>query len=334
VCGVAEYVILLSEVLQAHGVDARLIEFEDWGLRSAWKLRESLQDYDVVHIQYPSLGFGYQLGPQALALLRSSVVTIHEASQRKILRKLSTIPFVIRPKHVIFTTDIERQWVIKRAPWIAARSSVDPPPSSIRKFPEERSRTLNEVVYFGLILPTKGLEDVIELSRLIQSEGLSWKVRILGSPRPERMEYFQSLKAEAEGLPIIWDLNRSEEEVSERLASSAVAYLPFPDGASERRSTMKAALTQGVAVVTKLGAHTPEAMKSFLKFAETPREALSVIRALFQDTQERARLSKSAADYIQTWGTWEDVAERHLAVYRSVLRSDPLRGHDVKHGHV
>jgi glycosyltransferase involved in cell wall biosynthesis len=314
-------------VLLARGVEAQLIVSEEWGVHSALKVRESLRDYDVVHVQYPALGFGYKLGPQALALLRSSVVTMHEASQRRILRKLSLIPFVVRPKHVIFTTDIERQWVIKRAPWIAARSSVEPPPSNIRRFIEERPRAENEVVYFGLILPKKGLEDVVELSRLIQSEGLAWKVRILGSPRPERMEYFQRLKAETEVLPVIWDLNRSEEEVSERLASSAVAYFPFPDGASERRSTLKAALTHGVAVVTTLGTHTPEAMKNSIKFAATPREALSAIRALFQDSQERARLSNSAADYTQNWGTWEQVAERHLAIYRSVLSAAPSRGH-------
>ena len=319
VCGVADYAVILREVLQSRGVEARLIVSEDWGVRSAWKLRESLREYDVVHIQYPSLGFGYKLGPQALALLRSSVVTIHEASQRRILRKLSLIPFVIRPKHVIFTTEFEREYVTRRAPWIAAKSSVDPPPSNIRKFSEDRVRVPNEVVYFGMILPRKGLEDVVELSRLIQSEGLAWKVRILGSVRPERMEYFQTIKAATEGLPVVWDLNRSELEVAERLASSTAAYLPFPDGASERRSTLKAALTQGVAVVTTSGAHTPEAMKTSVKFAGSPREALSTIRDLFQNSLERARLATNAADYVQSWGTWETAAERHVAIYQSLL---------------
>ncbi len=321
VCGVADYAVLLSEVLQAHGVDARLIVSDDWRMRSARKVCESLREYDVVHIQYPSLGFGYKLGPQALALLRSTVVTIHEASQRRILRKLSLLPFVVRPWHVIFTTEFERQYVTKRAPWIGARSSVDPPPSNIRKFAQTLSRAENEIIYFGLILPRKGLEDVVELSRLIQSQGLPWRIRILGSPRPERREYFQRLRAATETLPVVWELNRSEQEVAERLAGTAIAYLPFPDGASERRSTLKAALTQEVVVVTTLGAHTPEAMKLAVKFARTPREALNTIRALFQDTGERAEMGRRAAQYAQTWGTWEQVAERHLAIYENVLGS-------------
>jgi glycosyltransferase involved in cell wall biosynthesis len=328
-CGVGDYTRCLRDALLARGVEARLIVSEDWRLRSAWEVREALRGYDLVHIQYPTLGFGYKLGPQALSLLQSCVVTIHEASQRRILRKLSVLPLLVRAKHVIFTSEFERQYVIGRVPWIAARSSVAPVPSSIRVFPEERPRIANEVVFFGLILPRKELEDVVELSRLMQSEGLAWNVRVIGRLRPEHMEYFQKMKAETAALPVVWDLNGSEEQVAERLASSQVAYFPFPDGASERRTSLKAALANGVAVVTRAGAHTPEAMKTFLTFAGTPREAMGAIRSLFQSPMERARLARNAADYLQQC-TWERVAELHAAIYRRLFCSDPCATIDVQ----
>lgn len=328
-CGVGDYTRCLRDALLARGVEADLIVSEDWRALSAWEVRGTLRSYDLVHIQYPTLGFGYKLGPQMLSLLQSCVVTIHEASQRRILRKLSVIPLLVRAKYVIFTSEFEKQYVTARLPWIAARSSVAPVPSNIRVLPGERPRIGNEVVYFGLILPRRELEDVVELSRLIQSEGLAWKVRVIGRLRPEYTEYFHKMEAETSALPMIWDLNGSEEQVAERLASSAIAYLPFPDGASERRGSLKAALANGVAVVTRAGAHTPEAMRTFLTFAGTPREAMGAIRFLSQNPVERARLARNAADYLQQC-TWERVAELHAAIYRQFSCSDPCATIDIR----
>ena len=322
VCGVGDYTACLSDALAARGVGVRMVVSGDWRVVGALRVHDNLKDCDLVHIQYPSLGFGYRLGPQALSLLRNCVVTIHEASQRRILRKLSLLPFMVRPKHVIFTSEFERRFVTKWVPWISRISSIIPVPSNIRVFPQERQRTLSEIVHFGLILPGKGLEEVVELSRLIKSAGSALKVRIIGRSRPERMEYFERLRSETAELPVIWDLNLSKEQVAERLASSAVAYFPFPDGASERRSSLKAALANGVAVVTVLGSHTPEAMKSFLRFSRSPQEALVIARSLLDGLQERTKLAKSAALYLQQ-STWDRVAELHLATYRSLLCSEP-----------
>lgn len=323
-CGVGDYTARLAEALGQTGLDVRIIDVGDWRMRGALKTRNSLQNYDLVHIQYPTPGSGYSLGPHALSLLRSCVVTIHEASQRRILRKLSLLPFMVRPRHVIFTTDFERRFVTGWVPWVARNSSIVPIPSNIRAFPQKRPRTMNEIVYFGLIMPRKGLEQVVELSRLIKSEGLNLKVRIIGKPRPECNAYFEDLRSLTAELPVIWDLDLSETQVAERLASSAVAYLPFSDGASERRSSLKAALANGVAVITTEGAHTPESMKSVVKFSESPRKALAIARSLLESLQDRTDLAKHAAQYLRQC-TWERVAELHLAVYRNLLCTERSR---------
>ena len=326
VCGVGDYTTCLSDALAARGVQARVIVSQDWRVVAALKMRDSLENFDLVHIQYPTLGFGYRLGPHALSLLQSCVVTIHEASQRRILRKLSLLPFMVRPRHVIFTSDFERRFVTGWVPWVARISSIVPIPSNIKAFPQEKLRTMNEIVYFGLILPRKGLEQVVELSRLIKSEGLDLKVRIIGKPRPEHMRYSEELRELTVGLPVIWDLDLSEDQVAERLASSVVAYLPFPDGASERRSSLKAALVNGVAVITTQGAHTPESMKNVVRFSESPREALVIARFLLQNLQDRTGLAANAAQYLRQC-TWERVADHHLAVYRSLLCSERSPAH-------
>ena len=320
-CGVGDYTACLADALKRISLDAQVIQAGDWRLIGALNVRDTLQHFDLVHIQYPTLGFGYKLGPHALSLLRSCLVTIHEASQRRIWRKLSLLPFMVRPKHVIFTSDFERRFVTRRIPWVARISSIIPVASNIRTLIQERQRTLSEIVYFGLISPGKGLELIVELSRLIKSGGLALRVRIIGRPRSKHEEYLEKLRSVTAELPVIWDLDLSEEEVAERLASSAVAYLPFPDGASERRTSLKAALANGVAVITTLGSHTPETMKSSLRFSKSPKEALIAACSLIESKEERTKLAKNAAKYLREC-TWERVAELHLAIYRSLLCSE------------
>jgi hypothetical protein len=160
----------------------------------------------------------------------------------------------------------------------------------------------------------------MEVSRLIKAGGLPLWVRVIGGCRLEHMKYVEKLRSVTAELPVIWDLDLSEEQVAEKLASSAVAYLPFPDGASERRTSLKAALANGVAVVTTLGSQTPRDMKSFLKFARSPREALIAARSLLESPAERGKLARNAGLYLQQC-TWERMAELHLAVYRNLLRS-------------
>src|SRR5437899_6377638 len=127
-CGVGDYTVCLGNALKASGVDTHVIASDNWDLLSVLGSSRLLkkQNFDIVHIEYPTVGFRYTLGPQALSLLRACVITIHEASQRHILRKLALIPFAVRPKHIIFTSSPERLFATKWAPWIARSSSVIP----------------------------------------------------------------------------------------------------------------------------------------------------------------------------------------------------------------
>ena len=231
-CGVGDYAACLNKALRASGVESHVIASEDWNVSSSLRVRRSLreQNFDVVHIQYPTVGFGIgfgtRLGPQALSLLQSCVVTVHEASQRHFLRKLALFPFSVRPEHIIFTSSFERQFATKWAPWISGISSVIPVGSNIGVGARNGPRNLSEVVYFGLIMPGKGVEKVVELSRLIKSAGLSLKVRMIGKAPLRAVDYLDSLRSETKHLPIVWDLDLSEEEVAERLADASIAYLP------------------------------------------------------------------------------------------------------------
>jgi glycosyltransferase involved in cell wall biosynthesis len=169
-----------------------------------------------------------------------------------------------------------------------------------------------------LIMPKKGLENVIALAGLIKASGLSFRVRIMGSSPPKHAAYFEELKSKTSTLPIIWDHGLSEQQVAKRLASSSIAYLPYPDGVSERRATFKAALLNGVTVITTRGQDTPSSFGDLVSFCSNPEEALAAARFLSGNAEQRTRLADSARRYARQF-TWESIAEDHLVLYRYVL---------------
>jgi len=320
-CGVGDYTSCLDKSLKAKGVESHVIASEVWNVSSALgvsrRLRE--QNFDILHIEYPTVGFGRKLGPQALALLQRCVVTIHETSQRHFLRKLSLFPFSVRPQRIIFTSRFERRFATTWAPWISLVSSVIPVGSNIGVGARKGPRNLGEVVHFGLIMPRKGVEEVVELSRLIKSAGLSLKVRIIGKAPLRYVDYLDRLQRETMHLPIIWDLDLSEEQVAEKLAEASIAYLPYPDGASDRRTTLKAALLNGVVVLTTGSSQTPHSLGKAVKLCATAEEALRAISHLLQHPYEMASMSTAAACSGKKY-TWERIAEMHLRVYQRLLR--------------
>jgi glycosyltransferase involved in cell wall biosynthesis len=320
-CGVGDYVALLADALNAIGIESQIIDSSDCGLLQAFGLHRAMQNqnFDIVQIHYPSLGFGTKLGPQAIALLRRCVITLHETSQVHILRRLAMIPFSLWPRHVIFFSSFERSYGLKWAPWLSGISSLIPPPSNIRKIESTGPRRLDEIVSFGLIRPGNGHDQILRLAALIKAAGLSLRIRVIGTPQSAKfIPYFEDLQKSSCDLPIVWEHGLGEEEVAKKLAVASIAYLPYPKGAAELRSSLKAALLNRLAIVTTRGTQTPRNLEGVVRFCRNPEEALDTIRTLLESPLERQRLADQAGQYVRDW-TWERTAELHAEVYERIL---------------
>jgi glycosyltransferase involved in cell wall biosynthesis len=308
--------------LKAIDVDAQVISDGDWGL-SKFHQNELLlksSNFDIIHIQYPTAGFGRSLGPQALSFLRSAVVTIHEASQRKLLRKLSLLPFTFWPEYLIFTDEFEQGFVHKWVPWTSRiRSGVIPVGSNIEATNSNTPRNHWEVVHFGLIMPKKGLEEVLELGRLIKESEAPVELTVVGHVPAGYSKYLEKLMAAASGLPISWFHDLNDQQVANRLSRASIAYLPFPDGASDRRTTLKTALQCGLAVLTTNGPHAPSALTEVVRFCSTPKDAFNAVESLIANHAEIKRLSSKSLAYAVQF-SWEVIAKRHAQIYEAVLR--------------
>ncbi|MHB8845797.1 MAG: glycosyltransferase family 4 protein [Nitrospirota bacterium] len=320
VCGVGDYTNRLTSALERQGIRTEVIHDADWRLLHAGKVLKRIRSLraDLVHIQYPTVGFGAHLTPQFLSLLTPCIITLHEISQAHVLRRLALYPFSLRSRHIIITTDFDRRYAISRAPWIRRRSSVIPVGSNIVGLDRSGERTRDDIVYFGMIRPERGIEEVLKLASLVKDRGLPFTLRLVGTPHPNANAYFGSLQKRSRGLPVIWDVGLSDEKVAELLAHTRIAYMPFPDGASERRTSLFALLGNGVPTITTKGAATPEALEHAVVISQGPQDAIAAIGRIVSDNRYREELAARARTYARHF-SWESIAIQHKELYERLL---------------
>jgi len=325
VCGAGDYTERLMNSLEQRGHSVEIITGGGWGLSDAPAVLKRIEacGADITHLQYPTVGYGRKLGPQLIALVERGVVTIHEASQTHMLRRLSLFPLFCS-RHIVFTNGYEREYAGGIAPWIRRRSSVIPIGSNVPRGRVDGERRLNEVIYFGLLRPVKGLENVLELAGMIKQRVSGMAVRIVGLTLKEHEQYLDALRRKSADLPVMWDLGLSDQEAADRLAKAAIAYVPFPDGVSERRGSLLALLANGVATITTRGRQTPSALDRAVEFAASPTEAMSIVETLRSDRLRREALSEQGMRYAAQF-SWSDIADRHIRVYQSVLAQCRVR---------
>lgn len=320
ICGVAEYTERLAEALQRAGAEVVVVTGKKWNIANAVPLNREIRQIgaDVLHIQYPATGYGWHLGPQSLSLLQPFVTTIHECSQTHILRRLSLYPFTLRAPEVIFTNEFEQEYSRRFAPWIKGRSTVIPIGNGVPLGPDSVDALPNVVTNFGLIRPRKGLEQVIEMARLFRERANGLSVRIVGTVLPGYEDYYAQLQKEASSLPLKWVLGLNGTSLANTLAETEVAYLPFPDGASERRSSLIAMLANKAAIITTRGPHTPSAMEKAVQFAESPTEAVALAEDLFNNPRRLEATQSRAEEYAARF-SWSSIAAEHMAIYQQLV---------------
>lgn len=317
VCGVGDYTEKLKQNLAAQKVEVALIYGYKWKFRELFKIHRDIikKSVNVVHIQYPTVGFGFSLVPQVLALIcRNVIVTIHEVSQAHILRKLSLYPFFIFSRQLIFTSEFEKNYAQRMAPWIKKKSSIIFIGSNIGSNPQKLHERKREIVNFGIIRPGKGIEKVIELAKILDKD--KFKVRIIGKVEEKFKDYLDSLKRISSNH-ITWNVNLDEQKVEKLLGEAKYAYLPFPDGASERRGSLLATLVNKVITFTTKGPYTTDKLERAVIIVGSAEDLIEKLEAIESNEKEYEGIIQSSSDYIKNL-SWNNIAEQHLKLYQKI----------------
>jgi GT2 family glycosyltransferase/glycosyltransferase involved in cell wall biosynthesis len=354
-CGVGDYTARLAESILNSNITVTVLtsftaglgeaevrvlpQVKHWGVWRMFPLAAKIRSIrpDIAHIQYPTNGYGYKLGPQALILLLwlsgiKIVATIHEFRRVRFLRKLSLFPFLICSHSLVFMADEERVAIVKRLPWLKKKmetqSSVIPVNSNIPVLPKTmRADTDGFIVsFFGLFYPAKMIESVISAFQILNAEAHSRiTFRFIGDLHPHHREYFASIRKLAEMyMPVEhleWMIGMSPKEVARALSGSDVCLLPYPDGASLRRTTLMAALSLGVPVVTTKTGETPDLFKdrNNVLFADGPERMAEMVMLVMNDKDLAATLALNGRE-VSTLFSWDRIADHHVTMYNTIVR--------------
>jgi glycosyltransferase involved in cell wall biosynthesis len=320
-CGVKDQAILLAKALDEIGLRVELLAPSDWGVKSFLRFCKELRkrQFDIVDLHYPSIGHRKSLCPHLLGRMRvakRAVVTLHEYSFLPILQRASTHLLRWTADCLLFTTEAELMSYGRSG----VKQQVIHIGSSVPAFPSNVPRTPT-VIYFGQIRPDKGLEEFLELARRSLHLAKPFKYKIIGSVPERRADFYKTARANS-APEIEWLLDVPVEQVAKLMASSLAAYLPFPDGASYRRSSLLAALTNGLPAITTVGPGTPREMLDVLLPATDPGKALAHLDRLYECPAEAFALSCAEKLFAEKF-SWAQSARLHLRVYETLLQARP-----------
>ena len=319
-CGIHDYSRTLAGALRRAGVDVDLIDQRDWSIGGTLDLARRLRraDPDVLQMQYPMIVGWRSLGPQATGFLARipQIVTLHEFTTFDRLRRASLRAFAASARQIVMTTESEAGRFLARFPAAKPKTVVVPIGSNVPFRPDpDAPRDARRIVYFGQIKPLKGLEQFLDLVAIAADRGLPYDFQVVGAPVTWARDYLAEMRRRTEGARVEWLLDRDDDETAGLLAGASAAYLPYPDGASERRGSLIAALGNGAPVVTTDGPDRPADMDGVVLLAADPAAACARLDALFADGGLERHLRRAGPAYVKRFD-WDSIAERYAGIYR------------------
>jgi hypothetical protein len=98
------------------------------------------------------------------------------------------------------------------------------------------------------------------------------------------------------------------------LGRAWLGYVPYCDGASERRGSLLALLENGIVSITTKGKHTPRELDEIVFYANNYYEAYTIIEQLHRDKHLIYDHSQRSRAYAMKFG-WDNIAAKHHTLY-------------------
>ena len=355
-CGVGDYTDVLANTLavmpqnnvgvltsdrarEGHGRGndryERLPVMEDWSLSDAAVARRAIQAWkpDIVHVQYPTQGYGSMSLPSVLPLLAWQlgalpVRTWHEAFSGRqaagfLLQIAAPGPFiVVRPNFADLMWPPLRPLLSNRGVMIAGASSIPRASLTVDERNALRERYLRGqsrlIVFFGFIYPAKGVHQLFEIADPVMDA-----IVIVGESHDDP-HYFSKIKTLATSDP--WAACTTmagfvaTDAIANLLMAADVVVLPFVEGGGNWNSSISAAVLQGTPVVTTSVACHGIDDTGQIYFAR-PNDIEDLRYGLQLVDADRAISSREQP----ARNDWLRIGDHHMAVYEKALSVRPSR---------
>lgn len=331
ICGVGDYTACLVNHLNAAGVTTTIFYSDDWRWGNIGKIRREILSLnpDIVHMQFPTLGYGMQRPALFLSAIVRGVpvtITLHEFKTSLPIRKhFSTVlkiwnrflVLAIFADRFVFNDETELRAFQYCFPWRKNHVAEIPIGATISAAGETQ-RTPGSVAFFGQLIRPEMLDKFFSLCELDRRSQNRLDFSIIGGYPPEYKSIAEVYKKKALMMNVKTSINLEKNEVSKCLAGTCYAYLPFSEGAHAKRTSILASLLNKTIILAPHDDNTPDWLKRITVDAPTPEVALEKIYHFEENSEERENLRRSIA---ANWARfdWQEIAKAHSQLYNAVL---------------
>lgn len=328
-CGVGDYTARLAGALSAAGAQVFTVSLRgsaDHSFRGLGALDHWLGEVrpDFIHIQYPGAAFKRSLLPLAMAPhLRGYVLTLHEYGLSHPFRQ-GMMRYLIRHSQAVILPSTDVAAAVPADAKESRPTTVIPVGPSFEPeiVPDLEPLARIPLIYFGFINRSRSFEDWGILLSLLEKKRPDTDVIFLTGTSGRSMEAVvlrERFKERAPRIGVQWLYQARADSLSHFLAHHpAIAYLPFVDGASERRTSLITLLRHGVPVLV-----TPPRIPQVhlrpgpgLIYVDRPEAAYEAFEEL-QDPNSY-RLARADALRQSQAFSWSIIADHHLSFYASI----------------
>ena len=358
-CGVGDYTARLAEEVALRGATVYVLTTDrpeiqvpkgdgvqvikavpSWRLIHLPQLLRRIKEIrpDLVHVQYPTSGYGRNLLIPLFPLVHRLffrkiplVATLHEMSIAHWLRKVSQIFLISLSDYVIVPDDRERQSLLGWSKKLASRSRVIPIGANIEfmENPKAGSSTRLKdpyIVYFGFYSNSKDLNMLLEAFKKISQSLIQCRLVMImelvrGNREHERFADLLVSLGLTDSVTITGYCAR--DRVSRYLSEAAICVLPFSDGVSLRRTSFLTALHFGLPTITTAVKDYPDILHNWenvvlVPVGDSPALAEAILK-LLTEPELRGRISENARQLSGRF-SWTGIAEEHLDLYRALMK--------------
>ena len=343
-CGVGDYTAKLVHHLAAYeGLELAVLtskqtEFRmegrvqiipvacGWRFAELGKVVRAIREWhpDIIHVQYPTLGYGKRWMPYFLPLILGClgfrvIQTWHEPPTRFRFFPNALTKDVLIGLEPDFLRAIGRRyrWLMRRkqAHHIPVGSNI---PRVEMSGPERTALRLRYagagrkmIANFGFIYPSKGVEALLEIADPAR-DTLVFVTGLDAGNNPYHRMLLELISRSDWAGKVVFTGFLNPDDVARALGAADAAIFPFRDGVATRNASFLAAKAQGVFTLTT--SQTKQGYDGAQNvFYARPGDNAAMKLALDRYLGTRIEpMPDRASD-------WTDVAHRHVAIYRELV---------------
>lgn len=270
---VGDYTIILSKSL---GADIKIIR----GSIFKWFISVFgvFAKYRIIHIQYPSEGWGISIKPGFIpAVVRKMfskkekqlVLTLHEWASAHPLRKISIIPIIWASDKIVFVDSIQRESFNNSIVAKIFKGSTEVIPignnvdlhkveaGEIAGFRESIGNPDILIGYFGFIYSSKQPKKMVDILKHLLAKGIDAKIIMAGDYQPDHIQekenflkYIDDCLGNDKNSLFYLGYVDDSKILAKIIKSTDLVLALYDDGVSARRSSFWYAVDCGVPVIT------------------------------------------------------------------------------------